>query len=57
MRLFKNFILLLLILGLALIAGMLVFPVAILAFQFVFTVLPLIGIGIAIVYLYRKLRA
>ena len=57
MRLVKKCIILLLILGLTLFAVPLVWPIAILVFQFVFTLLPLIGIGIAILYLCRKLRA
>ena len=57
MRLFRKFIFLVLILGHALIAVQLVLPLAIWVFEVALTVLALMAIGIAIVYLYQKLRA
>lgn len=57
MPLFRKLIILALIVGLALIAVKLVLPFAIWVFEVALTVLVLIAIGIAIVYLHQKLRA
>ena len=57
MRLLKNLGLLALILGLVFIALKLIIPIVSWAFQLVITLTLLGVIGIAIIYLYRKLRA
>ncbi|MDE0301274.1 MAG: hypothetical protein OXN17_21810 [Candidatus Poribacteria bacterium] len=56
MPLLRKFIILALIVVLTLIAVMLILPIAVWVFQFVATVLALLAIGLALVYLIRKLR-
>ena len=56
MPLLRKLIILALIVVLALIAVMLILPIAVWVFQFVATVLALLAIGLALVYLFRKLR-
>ena len=57
MELFRNLIILALIVGLALIALKIVMPILAWVFQLVVTIVLLGAIGVAIVYLYQKLRA
>ena len=56
MTLFRNLIILALILGLVFIALKLITPMIAWAFQLVVTLLLLIAVGIAVIYLYQKLR-
>lgn len=57
MDLLRNLVIFALILGLSLIALKLIVPIVAWAFQLVVTLVLLGVIGIAIIYLYQKLRA
>ena len=57
MAMLRNLIIIALILGLALIALKLVMPIVAWVFQLAITLIFLVAIGIAILFLYRKLRA
>jgi len=56
MTLVRNLIILALILGLVLVALKLIMPMIAWAFQLVITLTCLVVIGIAVIYLYQKLR-
>ena len=56
MGLLKNLIIIALIVGLVLVALKLVVPIVAWVFQLAITVIFLVAIGIAIIFLYRKLR-
>ena len=57
MNLLRNLVILALILGLVLIAVKIIMPILAWAFQLAVTLILLGVIGIAIIYLYQKLRA